>query len=94
MIEKLLRKQAAESKLRLIELQEQQDSLTSLMNIEIAMLKDVYTELQKFCSHTNHKTTSKYSSGGYDHKSYTLYTVECLDCGKELNTRTEMGGFQ
>ena len=55
-------------------------------------------ELQGFilknCPHPTVSRKSKYSSGGYDHRSVTIDWQECTICGQRFKERETYGGFQ
>lgn len=51
-------------------------------------------ELENICKHENtNRVPGTYMSGGYDHVSEQPYTIQCVDCGKTLETYTIRGTY-
>ena len=50
--------------------------------------------LQEQCSHVKSKRVDgTYSPGGYDHVSEEHYTIECVNCGKVLDSKCIRGSY-
>jgi hypothetical protein len=55
---------------------------------------ETVSTLQGVCKHIETEIHNAYVPGGYDYTSTTTYTTVCSTCFKELDTRTEHGGYQ
>ena len=62
---------------------------------ELTVTKSEYVKaLQDQCKHTKSKRVEgTYSPGGYDHVSEENYTIECVNCGKVLESKCIRGSY-
>lgn len=62
---------------------------------EISRTKEKYVkELQYVCLHARRaRVDGAYLPGGYDHVSEEHYTIECVNCGKVLESKCIRGSY-
>lgn len=60
----------------------------------IATKAEYMEELQRLCKHPKTKRVDgSYLSGGYDHVSEEHFTIECVECGKVLESKCIRGSY-
>lgn len=61
---------------------------------KIGDIKAKRKRLEETCTHPEVTSSYKYTSGGYDYRSKTVYFNTCKFCGKQEQTRVDYGYFE
>jgi hypothetical protein len=94
MIERLLKKQVGDSNTYIGECRASIAVLYGKIAEELLVIQEAKEALQGICLHINvHKVDGTYTSGGYDHVSEEIYTIECINCGKVLESKCIRGTY-
>jgi len=85
---KTLNNAIKESQLKVEEFFKEIEVIKFKIKEEQHIIEECKTYIQANCAHQNtHRVQGMYMPGGYDHVSESPYTIECLDCGKVLESK-------
>jgi len=94
LIEKLLKEYKETTKLKIADIEAKIKVLESEKLTLATMVNQTTKELQTICTHEKtHRVNGPYYEGGYLDKSEQHYTINCINCGKVLESSCIRGTY-